>query len=205
MHSKYIRAGMLVLASFAVSPQALGQIGPHNSEVGVLFTSINLNDFREQVSSGQSGDANVKGFGGRFAYNFTEHLALDAEASFFSRSRLGNSELGQKALALAGLKAGVRKDRVGVFAKSRPGLMWFGDISSRGSCRQVPSGTICEVAHAKNFALDLGAIVEFYPSQRTIVRLDLGDTIVRYRAFANTLPAITKHNFQVSLGFGYRF
>ncbi len=61
--------------------------------------------------------------------------------------------------------------------------------------------------------MDLGGIVEFYPSKRSIVRVDAGDTIVRFRGESATIspfstisiPGDTTHNFQVSIGFSYRF
>jgi len=60
--------------------------------------------------------------------------------------------------------------------------------------------------------MDLGGLVEFYPSERAIIRSNLGDTIIRFPQrmfgpFNNTsaIRAETKHNFQVSVGFGWRF
>src|SRR5205085_1184479 len=64
----------------------------------------------------------------------------------------------------------------------------------------------------KHFALDAGGVLELYPSSRAIVRFDAGDTVIRLRHTAAggllTLPPIagdTTHNFQFSVGFGYRF
>src|SRR5207248_1956566 len=57
-------------------------------------------------------------------------------------------------------------------------------------------------------------VLEFYPSRRTIVRFDAGDTMVRYGksfqpinfdpAHLTTAPAILKHNFQLTAGVGFR-
>ena len=30
------------------------------------------------------------------------------------------------------------------------------------------------------FSMDVGGVVEFYPSRRIVTRLDIGDTIIRY-------------------------
>ena len=74
-----------------------------------------------------------------------------------------------------------------------------------------------------NFAVDLGGVVEFYPSRRIVTRFDIGDTIIRYKdlKFNITpvcpinpalpcinqvpLPGHTSNNFQFSAGIGMRF
>ena len=68
------------------------------------------------------------------------------------------------------------------------------------------------MAHDKNFALDLGGVVEFYPAKRAIIRVDAGDTLVHYQdrvfgTFSNPILVNGgfKSNFQVSVGFGWRF
>jgi hypothetical protein len=54
------------------------------------------------------------------------------------------------------------------------------------------------------FALDLGGVVEFYPSRRVVMRFDLGDTVVNFRGnFAGR--SLTTHNLQFNAGVGYRF
>jgi hypothetical protein len=196
-----------------LAQQANAQVDDHKFEAGVLFTSITLENFRERVLPGFSkGNSTVRGIGGRFAVNFTKHLALDTEGTFFPETRFGNSEFGQKLQGFAGIKAGVRNKRVGVFAKARPGVMWFGEFSSLGSCQRTSFGSTCGVAHEKDFALDLGGVVEFYPFERAIIRVDAGDTIVRLKAkrfgsFSNLtdVPAATTNNFQATIGFGWRF
>jgi hypothetical protein len=164
---------------------------------------------------------NVAGFGGRFGYNASEYFALEAEVNFFPRDR--DLEGGQKFQGLFGVKAGKRFDKVGVFAKARPGFIRFekGDyVFGTGGCITVfPPPLACfRPVATTNFALDLGGVVELYPSERTLLRFDVGDTIIRFdqRNVAATsdlfaglvafpLPAETKHNLQASAGFGFRF
>jgi hypothetical protein len=56
------------------------------------------------------------------------------------------------------------------------------------------------------FALDLGGGIEFYPSRRTVARVELGDTIIRHRSFAPPCPSgCTSHNLSSRLGIGVRF
>lgn len=200
-----------VLLCLCAGCEVSAQIDEHKFEVGGFFTNITLTDFQARTSPGSlSADKSVSGIGGRLAYNLTNHVAIDSEASFFPRTHFFNGEFGQKTQAFIGLKAGWRNKRVGAFAKARPGVMWFGEFSSRGSCSSSSFGSTCGVSHEKDFAMDLGAVFEFYPAERALVRLDIGDTIIRYQAhppglgFAG-LPAATKNNLQVSIGFGWRF
>lgn len=175
-------------------------VDTHRAEVGVIYTGVNLEGFGETVN----------GLGGRFGYNFNRNLALDAEFSFFPETRLGNQQFGQKTQAFAGVRAGARTRYVGLFAKARPGVMFIGEVTSGFNCNGTSFGRTCRPSH-NNLALDAGGVLELYPSPRAIIRLDAGDTIVRIRnATAGVIggPAVTSditHNFQFSLGFGYRF
>ncbi|HEX6186065.1 MAG TPA: outer membrane beta-barrel protein [Pyrinomonadaceae bacterium] len=172
----------------------------HRVEVGVLYTGINLEGFGETIN----------GLGGRFGYNFHKHVALDTEFSFFPETHLGNQQSGQKTQGFVGVKAGTRTRHVGVFAKARPGVMFIGEITSGFNCSGTSFGRTCRPSH-NNFAFDVGGVLELYPSSRAIVRLDAGDTIVRIRNATTGVigsPVATNditHNFQFSVGFGYRF
>ncbi|OFW18149.1 MAG: hypothetical protein A3H27_12615 [Acidobacteria bacterium RIFCSPLOWO2_02_FULL_59_13] len=103
------------------------------------------------------------GFGGRLGYNFSNYIAAEGEVNFFPTRR--QSSGGRKTEALFGVKAGGRVDDFGLFAKVRPGVMHFSDT---------------EVGADTNFALDVGAVVEYYPSRRTLIRVDLSDVIVQF-------------------------
>ena len=199
----FIAALTLIIFSPAAA-RAQGDGAPdvdaHRAEVGVLYTGVNLEGFGETVN----------GLGGRFGYNFNKNLALDAEFSFFPETHLGNRQFGQKTQAFAGVRAGARSRYVGLFAKARPGVMFIGEVTSGFNCNSTSFGQTCRPSH-NNLALDVGGVLELYPSQRAIVRLDAGDTIVRIRnATAGVIgsPVVTSdttHNFQFSVGFGYRF
>jgi hypothetical protein len=59
------------------------------------------------------------------------------------------------------------------------------------------------------FALDLGGVLEFYPSRRTVIRFDVGDALIRFdRARLTPVPAFraeVTHNLQLNVGVGLRF
>lgn len=169
----------------------------------------------------------VEGFGGRFGYNVTKHITLEAEVNFFPGD--SDVEAGRKLQGLFGVKAGRRFKKVGVFGKARPGFIRFqkGDYAVGSNTGDVcplsdPSPLICFHPVARNsFALDLGGVLEIYPSKRTFIRVDVGDTIIRLdarkvaalRTFAGGgetevvefAPKETAHKLQSSIGFGFRF
>jgi hypothetical protein len=216
---------VLAMAAVALACQnAPAQSDENHFEVGGQFSLLTLTT--RTLNGGTLGEdqSSIPGFGGRFGYNFSKYFALESEVNFFPRDR--DVEGGRKTQGLFGVKAGKRFERVGVFAKARPGFVRFekGDYFQPGGCPQVfpfPLGCFRPVART-NFAIDLGGVIEVYPSKNTLIRFDAGDTIIRFgrRNVAVqqappffgptglgviTRPAETSHNFQASAGFGFRF
>src|SRR6266404_8644285 len=99
---------------------------------------------------------------------------------------------------------------------------------SRGAFDIVPTGGTglnafrIDFRRQTNLVFDLGGVVEFYPSKKIVLRLDVGDTIIRYPqrtlTFLNIDPttgAPTLDSFilspyyhrtvQVIAGVGFRF
>jgi len=67
-----------------------------------------------------------------------------------------------------------------------------------------------------HFACDVGAVLEYYPSPRWVIRTDFGDTIIAFAgtrflspvgtpAGPNVVRLGTTHNVQGSIGFAIRF
>jgi hypothetical protein len=168
------------------------------------------------------------GFGGRVGYRAGSFVTLEAELNFFPRDN--NFEDGRKVEGLFGVKMGKRSNKTGWFGKARPGFLYAskGDLQSKPNTLCVaifppPLGCFDPKAMT-GFAFDVGGVVEFYPSPRMIIRFDAGDTILRFgdrnvpvlinppagaafpsREVVIPKPAETTHNFQVSVGFGFRF
>jgi hypothetical protein len=194
---------LFLFAPVAAMPggvRAQSVLDDHKVEIGAQYTVIGLSDADM-----------ARGVGGRLGYNFNRHFALDAEASFFPKTKLGNNQLGQKAQGFVGVKAGGRTKYAGLFAKARPGVMFIGEITSGFDCSRTSFGSTCRPNH-NNFALDAGVVAELYPSRRSIIRLDVGDTIVHIRratrnVFADTSQTSSSfaHYPQIGIGFGYRF
>src|SRR5262245_51026734 len=192
---------LCLFATSAARAQSESATNQYKAEVGAFYTGIHLKGF----------GGNINGLGGRFAYNINKYLAVDAEASFFPETHLGNNQVGQKVQGFIGVNAGLRSRYVGVFAKARPGVMFIGEVTSGFNCSSNGFATICRARH-NNFALHAGGVLDRYPTSRTIIRFDSGDTIVHIRNATIGSPfsipqttSDTTQNFQFSVGFGYRF
>jgi hypothetical protein len=199
MRQKIFFAAALLLLLLPLGAQA--QTDEYKYEVGAVYTAF----------GGENLDEASKGLGLRFGYNLNEHLAVDAETSFFPRTHLGNDQGGQNVQGFVGLKAGARSKYVGIFAKARPGVMFIGTSTSGFDCDTSGSFRACR-PERNHLALDAGVVAEVYPTSRTIIRVDLGDTIVRFRSAGRnvfngtqTSSSDVTHTFQASVGFGYRF
>ncbi len=206
-----------ILALLACAPPALGQErDAPKVEIGVQYTSLSIN----HVPAG--GTENAVGFGARATYNFNDYFAVEAEGNVYpggAQSRLLTGGAAQQ--AQFGVKVGKRWNTFGLFAKARPGLVSFGEtlrpVAVGGG---VFNGFDYVRERKTHFSMDVGAVLEFYPSRRTLVRFDAGDTMIRYGEHADIVaapgtflpfPVIgtrggeVGHNFQFTAGVGYRF
>lgn len=166
------------------------------------------------------------GFGGRITYNLNKNIAVEAEANYFPLDRLsrtgrereriqGTNEFfrvhvepqARKFQAVAGPKIGFRKKKYGVFAKVRPGLFYVGRFPVIQVLSFSPAAIGSGDQKSTFFSVDVGGVFEYYPSKRTVLRFDVGDTIIRYNAKDPTQfnPGFTRHTLQISAGFGFRF
>ena len=192
---------------FFAAGRASAQTEPRRLEVGGHFSTLRIGD---------AGNTNA-GVGGRVSYELTRWLAVDGEIGFFPNDRLdigssvlpvtmGLSYSRRRLEGFAGPKIGWRGERFGAFAKVRPG---FTRLTDRGlSC----TGEMCALAlfvrpeYDAEFAVDIGGILEFYPTPRTTARFDLGTTAIRHDSRnVGTCQTCTTQNFATSLGMGVRF
>ncbi|HEV7684100.1 MAG TPA: outer membrane beta-barrel protein [Pyrinomonadaceae bacterium] len=215
---KFLSLLFLLCASIQVSAQTTEV---QKIEVGLQFTTITKPDF--------NGASTEPGVGARFTFNFNRSVAFEAVGNYFPHScnfcggNLGDNS-GIITQGFFGVKAGKRFEKWGIFAKVRPGVVRFGQghtiytINGTG-----PSATVAAQRKGQsNFATDLGAVLEFYPSKHLVTRFDFGDTLIHYgsrqRSFLffdplTSAPTLipfttrseTRHNFQFSAGVGWRF
>jgi len=186
-------------------------------EIGVQVTALDLGDFKLAVPD--LGDSQ-RGVGGRVTVNLNDNLSIEGEFNTFPNNfrltlpQIGNlvrRELTRDRVDqfLFGVKLGARSDHFGIFAKLRPGYV-------RSVLQDETTGNTNPTLNTmfrttSGWALDVGGVFEFYPSRHTMIRLDAGDTIIRYETKSQTTGTTTttnkfnNHNLQVSAGFGLRF
>ena len=148
-------------------------------------------------------DVSDGGVGGRFTYNFNRYFSLDTEAN--ASLYVGDETIGVNgALVFAGVKAGRRFDKVGVFAKARPGF-------TSSFTRQTAPGFFNSERVTKP-VMDLGVVLEYYPSKHSVVRFDASDVIIGFgddliRETRCPCPRRlgTKNSLYLSIGYGFRF
>lgn len=185
-----------------MGPNSFAQTSdPPRFELGGQFSLLNFDTFDNFGERRR----NKFGGGGRFTVNINKYVAAETELNYFPQEdsvRIGTIDVplwGKKTLVVAGIKAGGRTKRVGVFGKARPGFIHFS--YAPGFVCIPPVGGTCNQPKTTVFAVDLGGVFEYYPSRRTVVRLDVGDTIIRHdKRFFDT-----SHSLQTSVGIGVRF
>src|ERR1700730_18685810 len=166
-------------------------------EVGAQYSLLNF-DTSASFSKPRRWES---GGGGRFTFNFNKYVAAEAQIDYFPNEdseRIGTISVplwGSKRLTVAGVKAGTRTDRWGIFGKARPGVIHFSSVPAflfiACPCLQ-PAKT--------NFAFDVGGVFEYYPSRKVLVRLGVDATITYHKNIFRTV-----HEFQASAGVGLRF
>jgi len=153
------------------------------------------------------------GFGGRLTYNYRRWLAFDSTVNYFYQAgHYADAQRGGKILqGTFGPKAGLRTQRAGFFLKVRPGFLSYGAVHDD----LRPPYPTTRLTH---FALDLGAVIELYPSARTMLRFDIGHTIGFFGPRTVTVPTslsvptgvlhssgFRDNGMQFTTGFGWRF
>ena len=205
------RTVRLVTFSFLLlfSTFLFAQDSPGHFELGGNFTSLRFNQ------AGQFGPG-VDG-----VFNFNRYLALDGSFSWLPTNTYAHVRTG-----FFGAKAGYRTEHFGFFGKVRPGFLSVGNrvrnetfavISGPGSLPVLINFSE-RIDRQTQKALDVGAVMEYYPAHHWSLRWDFGDTLL-FREKGPTITIInngivstfpsptrdTKHNFQFSTGVHYRF
>ena len=182
---------------------------PGKWEFGPLFSAMMIS--REGLTDNVRSEP---GFGGYASYRFYGALFLDGDLSYFPRGTdfSGPHDGGTILQALIGLKGGIRRNHFGFFGKVRPGFNRYAQAltSVTSSGQSNPTYTY---DRSTTFALDLGGILEFYPRERSTVRLEVGDTHLFFNTRDVNVDGIMqsygggkmKHSIQLMLGYGWRF
>jgi len=185
---------VITFASIAVAQSTKDKI-----EIGVQTTSLTL------VHPEFSFDDTQTGVGARVTYNFNRSIAAEAEINFFPQKVFILNADGSAIQGQFGVKIGKRFEKFGLFGKVRPGFLSVDRVfpiipfpGSQGG--PIPNLTIDRRTF---FTVDAGGVLELYPSRRTVVRLEAGDTIIRHPAqFFRS--AKFNNNFQFTAGVAFR-
>jgi hypothetical protein len=213
------RTLFVVAVIFLIQSHALAQSQElPKFEVAAEFTTLEREAFSQRRTE--------PGLGGRFTYNLNEVFSLEAAGYFFPKRCFQCRNGGTITEGLAGVKIGKRFEKWGIFAKARPGAISFSegtfDVRQTLSPAVTPFPIFFELKRLTTFAMDVGGVVEFYPSKRIVTRFDVGNTIIHFNRrhmdtvlfdpMTNTftpttilIPARTSHNFQFMTSVGFRF
>jgi hypothetical protein len=169
-----------------------------------------------QVASSKSGEfsGNDLGGGGRLAWRPAPLVGVEAEFTFypgdypdgvaFSRGRVEG---------LFGATLGPRLGGLRPFVRVRPGFVTFHEAPAPFACILIyPPPLACTLAAGDMvLAVDLGGGIEFFPTRRSLVRVDVGDRALRFSGPAfdrdGTVhdTAFFSHALRLSIGAGVRF
>ncbi|HEY1467448.1 MAG TPA: outer membrane beta-barrel protein [Candidatus Acidoferrum sp.] len=181
---------------------------PGNWEFGPLFSTLIA------APAGTNNNiATLSGLGAYASYRFWRVLYFDSDVLYFPQDTHGPSNLygGPVLQGLFGLKGGIRRNDFGFFGKVRPGFQSYAQALE--AIASQPSDTVdYTYGRATNFALDLGGIVEFYPTERGTLRIEAGDSHPFFSARTVNVNGKSllfdlgmHHTIQLVFGYGWRF
>jgi len=134
--------------------------------IGTQYTNINLPVIKPGCETACREALSGAGF--TFGYNFTRGFAFDSALNFLP------AQGGTKGMVqgLFGVKLGDRWKHWGLFAKVRPGFIYYNEA--------WPGGGVDTPGSLSRFVWDVGGAAEFYTHHNGTFRVDLGTTLVRY-------------------------
>lgn len=201
----------LLLTVITFASVAVAQSTKDKIEIGVQTTSLTF------VHPDGPFDDTQAGIGARVTYNFNRSIAAEGEINFFPQKQLIFNANGSAIQAQFGVKIGKRFEKFGLFGKFRPGFLSINNIAAFVPPPGSQGGPQVNITVERRefFTIDAGGVLELYPSKRTAVRFEAGDTAIRHPArfgivdFLNPVvgllrPAKFKHNFQFTAGVSFR-
>jgi hypothetical protein len=203
---------VLALLTIAALPPdtALAQLvpgPPGRVELGLHVSWLRQSDL----------DTMPAGLGGRVTFDLSRWFGVEGEVTFFPKDDFTTSNAipfvpeyaittrRSRLTGVFGGRAGVRTDRLGVFALARPG---FTRVEVDGIDCEGPGCAIILLAqptYRTEFIVDYGGAVELYFPSGATIRVDATDTLIRHRSLAPPCSNCTTHNFALRAGIGVRF
>ncbi len=181
---------------------------PGNWGFGPLFSTLIA-----EPADVNNGVATLSGFGGYATYRFWRVLYFDSNVLYFPQDTHGTTNVygGPVWQGVFGLTGGIRRNHFGFFGKVRPGFQSYAQALE--AIETQPSGSIeYTYGRSTNFALDLGGIVEFYPTERSTLRIEAGDSHIFFSPHTVNVNGTSlrydlgmHHTIQFVFGYGWRF
>lgn len=193
----------------------LGDLQPREeqetvSDIGQKWEVAAVFATQSRQSDATSDVVTQPGLGARVTYDLFPFLSLEAATTVFvrSESRITLLEGGRSIQNVFGVKSGFRYEKLGYFLRLRPGVQTFTSTVSSFD----PTTLAITTGSNTHPVLDLGGGIELYPSKRTVLRFDAGDTLlflgstsIPFGTQTASDSAGTKNTFQFSTSFGWRF
>lgn len=179
-----------------------------NWDLGGTFSTL-----MTALSGAQAQATTLYGFGGYASRRIWRVFYFDGGVFYFPHSNTSSEPLygGPVFQGLAGVKGGIRRNRMGFFGKVRPGVQSYANTLASINVAP-PEATTYTFSRANEFVLDLGGIIEFYPSERSTLRIEAGDTHTFYSSRTVNSGGVPVtydpgmlHTIQIAVGYGWRF
>ena len=154
------------------------------------------------------------GVSGRVGWRPASIFGVEGEATWYPGDLPDGTAISRgRVEALFGVTAGPTLGRIRPFARVRPGVVRFQPAPDPIACILIfPPPLGCVLASGRTmFAFDVGGGIEVLPTDRTLVRVDVGDRLVRYPgpSFTSDRSVRTEgffgHDLRISVGGGLRF
>jgi hypothetical protein len=197
---------MVALAALVLSAPrgAVAQSEEHQLQLGAHVASATSGEF----------DKTDIGAGVRFSWHPISLLGVETEISLYPGDFAGNPPFSSSRVeGLFGVTVGPRFSRLRPSARLRPGFVAFRGAPKPFACILIfPPPLPCALAAGERvFALDVGGGMEWFPTNRTFVRVDIGDRLIRYPAPVIDSEGMARrdsflgHDFRLAAGSGLRF
>jgi hypothetical protein len=184
---------------------------PEQPESGRWEVGPNVSYFTSMTALGDD-PRRSGGVGGFASYRLSEYIDADASiGAYLSAAEVTTPfDGGRVVQAVAGLKAGLRRDRFGIFVKARTGVNSHSRVLESLSHAPFAAPTY---ARSNAVALDMGAVLETYVRRHLLFRFDAGDVVSFFHSTTITVdgesvgeaaPRYTD-SIQMSLGVGWKF
>jgi hypothetical protein len=154
------------------------------------------------------------------SWNFSRHVSWDSTVMHSGRNPgftewIDYQQGGRAFEALSGAKLGIRRDHMGYFGEIRGGTITFGK-TEKEIVEPAPGSLNFYEGMFTSPVLNVGGVLEVYPSKHTILRFDTGSATIFFLAknvkqtllgstTTFSIPSTQQTTMLMSFGAGFRF